>query len=292
MKPFVLLLISLVVILFSRCVHASPQPINPQRIVVAGGSITEVIYALGEQQRIVGVDSSSIFPAAATTQPQIGYVRKISVEGILSLNPDLILAEADIGPKKVVEQLKRTAANLVILHENDSFWRIENKIEQIASLLQVQSKGTELAQALKADRDALTHILKQATTKPKVLVIRSDQLMVAGSGTTANELVAIAGGKNVMASSVANWQAISSEAALVLNPDVIITMSIGGHEQPSSSELLNAFKFSNAVKNKRVHNFDVAYLLSMGPRTPQALVELAHTFYPQAQLPDGYQYRF
>ena len=85
--------------------------------------------------------------------------------------------------------------------------------------------------------------------------------------STANELVAIAGGKDVMASSVANWQAISSEAALVLTHGTI-TMSIGGHEQPSSSELLNAFKFSNAVKNKRVHNFDVAYLLSMGPRTP------------------------
>ena len=292
MKPFVFFLILFVTLLANSYVHASPQRFNPQKIVVAGGSITEVIYALGEQQRIVGVDSSSIFPAVATTQPQIGYVRKISVEGILSLNPDIILAEADIGPKKVVEQLKRTAANLVILHENDSFWRIENKIEQIASLLQVQSKGVELAQALKVDRDALTHILEQATIKPKVLVIRSNQLMVAGADTTVNELVSIAGGKNVMASSVTNWQTISSEAALVLNPDVIITMSIGVHDQQSNSELLNAFKFSNAVKNKRVHNFDVAYLLSMGPRTPQALVELAHAFYPQAQLPDGYQYRF
>ena len=292
MKLSSILFITFVTLLAKNYVHASSQPLNPQRIVVAGGSITEVIYALGEQQRIVGVDSTSVYPAAATQKPQIGYVRKISVEGVLSLNPDLILAESDIGPKKMVEQLKLTGANLVILHENDNFWRIENKIEQIAKQLNVVSKGNMLADSLQADRKALSYILEQTSTKPKVLVIRSSQLMVAGAETTADELVTIAGGVNMMAQTVVNWQTISSEAALALNPDVIISMGIGANDQQPSAEILSVFKYSNAIKNGRIYNFDALYLLSMGPRTPQAAVELAHAFYPKTRLPDGYQYRF
>ncbi|TMO95144.1 hemin ABC transporter substrate-binding protein, partial [Pseudoalteromonas sp. S3178] len=79
-----------------------------KNIVVSGGSITEIIYALGEENRIVGVDSTSVFPVAATDKPQIGYVRKINVEGILSLSPDLLLGEADTGPDKVLKQLQDT----------------------------------------------------------------------------------------------------------------------------------------------------------------------------------------
>lgn len=294
MKPLLSYLIFITLAVISQGVFAK-QSTYPQRVVVSGGSITEVIYALDEQQRIVGVDSTSVFPAQAKEKPQIGYVRRISVEGILSLNPDLVLGESGTGPKKVVEQLKQTGVNLVILNENDNLPGIENKIKKIANLLNVDHKGEALAQSLHVDRDALSYLLKQATAKPRVLFVlsvRNSQPIVAGTGTSADELINAAGGINIAADTINNWKPLSTEAALALNPDVIITMGRHGDDPIIKLEKLAHFKFSNAVKNGQVHSFDGSYLLGMGPRTPQAAVELAHTFHPEAQLPQGYQYRF
>lgn len=294
MKPLLSYLIFITFAALSQFTQAD-QTINPQRVVVSGGSITETIYALEQQQRIVGVDSTSVFPSQAKEKPQIGYVRKISVEGILSLNPDLVLGESDTGPKKVVDQLKQTGINLVLLDENDNLQGIENKIKKIAQLLKVSHKGDVLAQSLKVDRDALAYVLQQVTTKPRVLFVlsvRSSQPIVAGAATSADELISAAGGINIAAKTISNWKPISTEAALELNPDVIVTMGRHGDDPLIKLEKLPHFKLSNAVKNNQVHSFDGSYLLGMGPRTPQAVVELAKTFHPQAQLPQGYQYRF
>ncbi len=294
MKPLLSYLIFITLAVTSQIVFAN-QSTTPQRVVVSGGSITEVIYALDEQQRIIGVDSTSVFPTQAKEKPQIGYVRRISAEGILSLNPDLVIGEADTGPKKVVEQLKQTGINLVILDENDNLGGIENKIKKIASLLNVAHKGDVLAQSLQVDRDALSYILQQTMIKPRVLFVlsvRNSQPIVAGAGTSADELITAAGGINVAASAINNWKPLSTEAALAINPDVIITMGRHGDDPLVKLEKLAHFKFSNAVKNGQVHSFDGSYLLGMGPRTPQALVELAHTFHPDTQLPSGYKYRY
>ena len=99
MKVQIRHLLTIAVLLLTSMQSVKAEP-APQRVVVAGGSITEIIYALGEQQRIAGVDSTSIFPLAATEKPQIGYVRKINVEGVLSLNPDLLLGKPIPVPRK------------------------------------------------------------------------------------------------------------------------------------------------------------------------------------------------
>lgn len=294
MKPLLSSLFLIAFALHNQFAFAE-QTANPQRIVVSGGSITEIIYALDEQQRVIGVDSTSVFPVQAKAKPQIGYVRRISAEGVLSLNPDLVIGEADTGPKKVVEQLKQTGINLVILNENDNLAGIENKIKNIAELLGVADKGDKLAQSLQLDRTALSYLLKQTTTKPRVLFVlsvRNSQPIVAGAGTSADELIRAAGGDNIAAGMITNWKSLSSEATLALNPDVIITMGRHGDDPQLKLAKLAHFKFSNAVKNGQVHSFDGSYLLGMGPRTPQAVVELAHTLHPQAQLPQGYHYRF
>ena len=115
-----------------------------ERIVVSGGSITEIIYAFNEQQRIVGVDSTSVFPSDATNKPQVGYVRRINVEGILSLNPELLLGEADTGPEKVLKQLQNTGLTTHIFSEDDNLAGVENKIKKVAQLLNVEEKGQQL----------------------------------------------------------------------------------------------------------------------------------------------------
>lgn len=288
-------LLTIGLLLLTALQHSAVANSAPQRVVIAGGSITEIIYALGEQQRIAGVDSTSIFPLEATKKPQIGYVRKINVEGVLSLNPDLLLGEADTGPDKVVQQLQQTGLKSHIFADNDNLAGVEAKIAKVAQLLNVSDKGQALIDTIQADRKALSYILKQIENKPKVLFVlslRGGQPIVAGKGTSADEVITAAGGINIAANHFNNWKPLSTEAAIAMNPDVIISMGRHGEDTTPDLSQVSHFQFSNAVKNDQVIVLDGVYLLSMSPRTPQAVVELATLLHPEAQLPSGYGFRF
>ena len=294
MKVQIRHLLTIAVLLLTSMQSVKAEP-APQRVVVAGGSITEIIYALGEQQRIAGVDSTSIFPLAATEKPQIGYVRKINVEGVLSLNPDLLLGEADTGPEKVVKQLQQTGLKSHLFSDHDNLAGVEEKIAKVAELLGVSAKGQTLIDTIQADRQALSHLLKQVEHQPKVLFVlslRGGQPIVAGKGTSADEVITAAGGINIAANHFNNWKPLSTEAAIAMNPDVIISMGRHGEDNTPDLSQVPHFQFSNAVKNDQVIVLDGVYLLSMSPRTPQAVVELATLLHPEAQLPSDYRFRF
>ncbi|AIY67451.1 heme/hemin ABC transporter substrate-binding protein [Pseudoalteromonas piratica] len=264
-----------------------------ERIVVSGGSITEIIYAFNEQQRIVGVDSTSVFPSDATNKPQVGYVRRINVEGILSLNPELLLGEADTGPEKVLKQLQNTGLKTHIFSENDNLAGVENKIKKVAQLLNVEEKGKQLVNHIAKDRNALTHLLSQVTSTPNVLFVlnlRSGQPIVSGAGTSAHEIITAAGATNIAATHFNGWKPLSTEAAMAMNPDFIIAMGRHGQDKVADLASIPHFKFSNAVKKNQVLIFDGSYLLGMGPRTPQAVAELASKLHPNAKLPNDYQF--
>ena len=271
--------------------HLSVAEVN--RIVVSGGSITEIVYALGQQEKLVGVDSTSTFPAVASQLAQIGYVRRIGVEGVLALQPDLLLGEADTGPAKSLQQLQDLGLQTVIFSKEDDFYHIENKVSKVASLLGVESRAESILMDIKYQRSVLKRIVSDhADAKPNVLFVlsaRTGQPLAAGAGTSADQVIQAAGGKNVTAT-FSGWKPLSVEAAAELNPDVIIMMGHQGKNNTQELAKLPHFQFSNAVKNQRVHTFDGGYLLGMGPRTPQAVVELATVLHLKGQLPAGYQF--
>jgi|OM-RGC.v1.006530752 iron complex transport system substrate-binding protein len=266
---------------------------DAERIVVSGGSITEIVYALGQQDKIVGLDSTSVFPASATTKPQIGYVRRIGVEGVLALQPDLLIGEADTGPEKSLKQLQDMGVKTVILSAEDNFEHIEEKVIKVAKLLGAQQQAAPILVDIKHQRTVLDGILAtRDKPAPKVLFVlsaRSGQPLAAGTGTSADQVITAAGGLNVTAN-FAGWKPLSVESAAELNPDIIVMMGNHGSNNSDNLAKLPHFQFSNAIKNQQVFTFDGAYLLGMGPRTPQAVVELASLFYLNGQLPQGYQF--
>ncbi len=269
---------------------ASNANTEDMRIVVSGGSITEIIYALGEQEKIVGVDSTSIYPIEAKQKAQVGYVRRIGSEGVLSLQPTLLLGEADTGPPKVLAQLQQTGLANYIFNKEDNYLGIEAKIRKIASLLGVPEKGEQLVSKVVRDREALNFVLNQKQSSPKILFIlsmRSGQPIVAGQETSANEIITAVQATNV-AHQLQGWKAISTEAVLEMNPDVILMMSRHGNDPTVDIVNQTHFKFTNAVKNNRVYSFDGTYLLGMNPRTPKAVIEVAKQLYPEVNLPSGY----
>ena len=116
---------------FANCSKAK----DTSRIVVAGGSITEILFFLNESKNIVAVDTTSNYPEDAKNYPSIGYVRALSAEGVLSLKPTLIIGEKDMGPENVLEQLKKTKIELRVLDEKNSVKGIQDKVSCIASIL-------------------------------------------------------------------------------------------------------------------------------------------------------------
>ncbi len=285
-KPMVLSLLMVVTVLTNQGNAVAEE----MRIVVSGGSITEIIYGLGEQDKIVGVDSTSIYPEQAKQKPQVGYVRRIAAEGVLSLNPTLLLGEADTGPPKVLAQLQQTGLENYIFTKEDNYYGIEAKIRKVASLLGVSAKGEQLVNKVTRERDALDFVLKQKKHSPKILFIlsmRSGQPIVAGQGTSADEIMSAVQATNV-AAQLEGWKAISTEAVLEMNPDVILIMSRHGNDAMVEIAKQGHFKFTDAVKNKRVYSFDGTYLLGMNPRTPKAVIGLATKLYPEVKLPSGY----
>lgn len=264
-----------------------------QRVVVAGGSITEIIYRLGEEHRIVGLDSTSQFPELAKQHPGIGYVRNIAVEGVLSLKPDLLIGEADTGPPKMLNQINAIGVNTVILKNDDSIPAIKEKIMQIAQLFNVEEKGQQLLEEIQIDLDALAFAKQGINESPRVLFLLSlanGAPIAAGHTTSAHSVISEAGGTNVLAAEK-GWKKLSPEAALALKPDVIVVMNRGKDVLEKVASLPH-FKYSPAVKNKAVYTIDGGYLLGFGPRTPQAIVELGSMIHPVFPLPSNYHFRY
>ncbi|MDX8129392.1 ABC transporter substrate-binding protein [Methylomonas sp. OY6] len=256
-----------------------PAAAGPGRIVSVGGALTEIVYSLGGAERLVGVDSTSLMPAAAQALPQVGYMRTLSAEGLLSLRPDLLLSSAHAGPPAVLEQLRAAGVRIETLPEDYSAAGIAAKIGTIAALLDKPEQGRELAGQVQADFDRLAQWRAQQDEQPKVLFLMAvahGAPLASGHGTAADAVLTLAGAANAAGELQGN-KPISTEAMVAAAPDVILltdvaTNAIGGLEafyrQPGIAQ-------TPAGRQRKVLVVDTLALLGFGLHSGQALLELA-----------------
>ena len=133
---FLTLILSIPNLVMANCSPAEDK----SRIVAAGGSLTEIIFMLGLQNHLVGRDLTSTFPAEAHDLPSIGYVRNLSIEGLLSLDPTLILAEEDAGPSLVINQVERLSVDFRVLEDSLTPYGILDKVRCIGKILKVDDR--------------------------------------------------------------------------------------------------------------------------------------------------------
>ena len=172
------------------------------RVVVVGGALTEIIYELGGESSIVGVDTTSQWPEAAKSFPQVGYQRSLSAEGVLSLKPDLVLATAEAGPPEVLEQIRGAGVTIQSFPENHSLAGVENRVLGIAESLGLESAGQRLVERLRAEMTAARELVSQASDSPRVLfllAVGKGAPLASGEGTSAHAMIEMAGGENVFA---------------------------------------------------------------------------------------------
>ena len=260
---------------------------RPLRLVSIGGALTELVYALGAQGTLVGVDSTSLYPAAAQALPIVGYARTLAAEGLLSLNPSLIVATEDAGPPAVLRQLEAAGVPLHVLAAEHRFEGLIARSLKLGALLDRPAEAQALAMRLAADwRASLATVERLSSTgpAPRVLFILShgmNQLRIGGQGTAADAMLSYAGARNAL-QGVTGYKPLTPEAVIAAAPDVILAteqglLAIGGIDGLLK---LPGLAQTPAGRARRVLAPEAMALLGFGPRLPQALATLAQGLHP------------
>ena len=273
---------NLLILLFIVVLNIQPSCFAAKsfdKTIVAGGSLTEIIYFLNEEEKLVAVDITSNYPEKATELPSIGYVRTLSTEGVLSLDPNLILGEEDMGPPLVIDQIKSTGVDLRVIEEDYTLESITGKILCVGEILGVKEKATKLINSeLQKNIDNLIDTRLAGVNKNKkvmiILGMDGTSPMVAGLQTSGNGFIGMIGASNIM-SSFEGWKPVSAESILVENPDLIIITNRGLNNFGTIEKLAQhpSLAFTNAAQNLNILAIDGMSLLGFGPRT----IEVANT---------------
>lgn len=253
-----------------------------ERIVVAGGSLVELIYAMDAGNRVVGVDETTSFPPQTEALPHIGYWKQLSSEGILSLRPDSFITWQDAGPQLVFDQLRAQKVNVVTLP------RIPATVEQMYANIHTLAKNlgaVEQGNALVNNlRQRLENVARSSASKPapvKALFILSaggSAPQVAGKGSVADAIMALAGAQNVAQHS--QYRSYSAEALIAANPEVIVVTSQMVEGDINRLSTVAGITRTAAWKNQRIVTLDQALILGMGPRVADAVETLHRQFWP------------
>ncbi|MCQ9616157.1 helical backbone metal receptor [Paenalcaligenes niemegkensis] len=246
----------------------------PERVVSLGGSVTEIIYDLGQGHRLVANDASSLYPPEATRLPRVGYYRSVPLEGILSMAPDLVLASDNAGPVNILERLSGLGVPVRSVSDAPSLDSLYLRIGQIAEALQASDKGHELIDAIRSEV-AQAQTIETTPRRALVLLDRTGSLMGAGQDTAANAVLGLAGLENVLEQQV-GYKPISAEGLAALAPDMII-LSSASAEANGGLELVRrkaGISATPAAGQGRVIAMDDLLILGIGPRVAQAIQQL------------------
>jgi iron complex transport system substrate-binding protein len=267
----------------------APAPDPAGRIVVAGGDIAEIVAALGAADRMLGVDTTSLYPPELTELPSIGYARALSAEGVLSLAPDLLLGAHDAGPAAVLDQLRAAGLAVALAPGGAGMEAVPEKIAFVAGALGLAPEGQALTDAYRAEMSEVLGDVGAMPGRPSVLFIltlRDGAPMVGGAGTSAEAMIALAGGVNA-ARGFDGYKPMNREAIMAAAPDVVLMMDRHGEETGGPAEVLALPEFAATPAGRagRGVAMDGMLLLGFGPRTPEGVRELAALLHPGAPGP-------
>jgi iron complex transport system substrate-binding protein len=266
---------------------AAGQPItirDNSRIVSIGGAITEILYALGLEQRVVAIDSTSFYPQHALKEkPNVGYMRALSPEGVLGVNPTLILATEGAGPPEAISVLKAARIPFVLVPDRYTGESIVEKIKIVAAAAGNAERGACLVRVVSDDLKALAGV-RTRIEKPRkaafLLSFVNGRAMVAGRNTAADGIIKLAGGVNAI-DAFEGYKPLNDEAVIAAKPDFILAMKRDSHPLDAQTVFAHAgFSLTPAAQQKAFVSMNGLYLLGFGPRTAAAARDLATTLYP------------
>lgn len=256
---------------------------DASRIVAVGGALTEMVYALGEENRLVGVDTTSQWPPAVLELPKVGYQRTLGAEGILSLRPSLILATEHAGPPATLDQLRAAGVTVLVLPAGPDLDAALRSLRSVAVAVDQKAQGEVLIEDLRRDLATVRAHSVPAGEKPSVVYVLGGSAglpLVAGRDTAADTVIGLAGGRNA-AADFSGYRPLGPESLTQMAPEVIVIAEHAAAEFGGVDKLLAqpAFAATPAGRNGRVIPMDALYLLGMGPRLADAVRDLARVLH-------------
>lgn len=259
------------------------------RIVALGGAVTEILYALGSQDRVVAVDTTSLYPPAALKEkPSVGYVRALSAEGILSMRPTLVVAIDAAGPPDALKLVEGAGVRVARVADEPTPEGVAKKIEAIGELVGAEEGARALAAQVRerfaALADERVRIAARSARPVRalfVLAVQNGRVLVGGRDTTADSMLRLAGAENAGAG-IQGFKPMTDEALTASAPDVVVMMQGGGagHAGAETVFALPGLSGSPAAAGRRLVTLDGLYLLGFGPRAPDAAAELMRALRP------------
>ncbi|MBI6567360.1 ABC transporter substrate-binding protein [Pseudomonas synxantha] len=273
--------------------HGAQASELPKRWVSAGGALSEWVAALGGESKLVGVDTTSQHPESLKALPSIGYQRQLSAEGILSLQPQILVGTEEMGPPPVLAQIRNAGVQVDMFSAQPDLPTLKDNLQHLGKLLGSEAKAHTLfagyEQALEQQKNWVNKA--QATQKaPGVLLLLGNaggKPLVAGKDTAGDWLLQQAGGRNLATHT--GYKPFSVESLAGLSPDVLVfaDRALTGDAARAALFKENPILASTpAAKSGRVFELDPTLLVGgLGPRLPQSLVKLSAGFYPSQAKP-------
>lgn len=251
---------------------------KPQRIVSMSPGNTEIVFALGAGDRVVGVTSYSDYPEEAKTKPTIGGYHAPDVEKIVSLAPDIVFAMTDIQAKYI--QILRQAGIRVVAVEPKTLPEILNAIDIISEALGEEERGRQLHQELAGQLDQVRRHVGAAPVKRTFLEVWDTPLLTVGRQSFIHDLITQAGGINVSADKNVDYTPCDIEQLYAYNPEVYVVLS---HSRDDIRSVITNPNLAaiQAVKTNQVFSITDDLLQRPGPRSFTGLVKLAEILHPQ-----------
>jgi len=272
---------------FSTLVRASGiehRESSIQRIVSLSPNLTEIIFALGLGDSVVGVSNNCDWPAEAKEKPKVGTFWQPNTEVIINARPDLVVCESFPQQKEVAETLKRTGLNVISLRI-ESIEELYSAIAQIGVAADCNAAAEQLAASIE-ERIGRIQAMSSTCEKVKVLwVIQAEPVRVAGVKTFINEIIELAGGQNAIAPTVDQYPSIGTEEIISCSAEVIIQSAMGTEaiegQQKTAEEFWSRFPNLPAVKNNKIYVIDSDTVLRLGPRLPEGVKTITRFLHPE-----------
>ena len=259
-------------------------PTPPRRIVSLVPSVTETIFALGGQARLAGRTDWCDSPPAARDKPSVGGMVNPSIETIVTLKPDLVIATDEGNREETFLQLRRLGIPIYLVHAH----RVAEMLDMVArvgELVERQEAVAPLVASVQTRIDAVRRLVAARPTPSVLYVLWPEPLIVPGRASHITELIALAGGRSITAHMGESYVRLSLEAAVAQAPEVIILAdhstsgTAAGRQFPEKWQRLTSVP---AIRAGRLHSIDLSILHRYGPRVAEGLELLARIIHPEA----------
>lgn len=260
-------------------------PNSPKRIVSMAPSLTEILFALGLHEEIVGVTDFCDYPEVASTKPRIGGFVNPSIEKIVSLKPDLILGIRDGNRKDTVQRLEDLGLTVYVV-DPAGFDGVLKTIGKLGEIVQKRGQSTDLIRIINRRKDAVVKLTK-SLPKPKVFFqVGSSPIVTVGKGSLGDDLIRLAGGKSISQSDPDSYPVYGVETIVSKRPEVIILSSMDSkRDYLNLMKMWRAWKELPAVKKNAIYVIDSNLVDRPTPRIVEGLEAMARMIHPEISFP-------